>query len=118
MDFTPERQPLQEITSGNEVQQGAPSTPADAIVQRLMARIRELEHRLFDPDGILGERFTVPVYTSHHQKTRSRIVAGFLSHLYFKMRDDFCRQSPCTTVCILIMLFQAPEIKEMVLWLG
>ena len=55
MESTPERQPLQDITPASQVQKRALSTPADAIVQRLMARIRELEQRLFDPDGMLGE---------------------------------------------------------------
>ena len=54
MERVVERQPLQEITTPVNQKPDAPRTPSDDIVQRLMSRIRELEHRLFDPEGAWG----------------------------------------------------------------
>ena len=54
MERTIERQPLREITTPVNQKPDAPRTPSDDIVQRLMSRIRELEHRLFDPEGAWG----------------------------------------------------------------
>ena len=54
MERVVERQPLQEITTPVNQKPDTPRTPSDDIVQRLMSRIRELEHRLFDPEGAWG----------------------------------------------------------------
>ena len=54
MERTVERQPLREITTPVNQKPDGPRTPSDDIVQRLMSRIRELEHRLFDPEGAWG----------------------------------------------------------------
>ncbi len=49
-----ERQPFREITTPVNQKPDAQRTPSDDIVHRLMTRIRELEHRLFDPEGAWG----------------------------------------------------------------
>ena len=54
MERVVERQPLREITTPVNQELNAQRTPSDDIVQRLMSRIRELEHRLFDPEGAWG----------------------------------------------------------------
>ena len=61
-----ERQPLREIVKIVKQRPDAQRTPSDDIVQRLMSRIRELEHRLFDPEGAWGGRLRWQSCPSNH----------------------------------------------------
>ena len=122
MESTPDRQPLQEITPATHIQERAPSTPADAIVQRLMARIRELEHRLFDPDGILGQRL-LSSKTLHISMGHDARVPPVHHHRDFRA-PIFQDERPSSLQMTIYLptqreiILQARERKEMASWPG